>query len=67
MSTPKFPHIKVALVGGDGNAFVILAKMSSCLKKGGASGEDVKKFFAAATAGDYHHLLRTCGEWVEVV
>jgi len=61
-----YPHIKVKLVGKDGNAFAILGAVGSALKKGGANAADVKKFYDEATQGDYNHLLCTCMRWVVV-
>jgi len=48
----------VALVGGDGNAFAIIGRVSRGLKKAGNPPEVVDAFEAQAMAGDYDHLLR---------
>lgn len=61
---PKYPHIRVKLVGEDGNAFAILGKVTQALKK---NGVDSKEFLKEAMAGDYDRLLRTCMTWVTVL
>ena len=55
----KFPHIKVPLVGFDGNAFSILGRVCQALRKGKVSIEDQNLFMKEAKSGDYNHLLRT--------
>lgn len=58
-------NITVKLVGEDGNAFMILGKVSKALKRGGH--EDLaKEFMKEATNGDYDHLLQTAMEYVEI-
>jgi hypothetical protein len=62
----RFPEASVQLVGQDGNAFAILGRVQSALKKAGATQEDVKEFQDEATAGDYNALLQTVMRWVNV-
>jgi hypothetical protein len=62
----KYPNIKVRLVGEDGNAFFIIGRMRSALKKGGVNKETIEEFTTEATSGDYDHLLQTCMDWVAV-
>jgi hypothetical protein len=66
MSDVKYPKIKVKLVGEDGNAFAILGRVKTALRKGGVSNEEVQAFLAEAMSGDYSKLLATCCEWVDV-
>jgi len=63
---PKYPKIKVKLVGEDGNAFAILGKVRAALIAGEVSPEDRKAFMDEAMSGDYNHLLATCMKWVSV-
>ena len=63
---PKFPHVKVKLVGHDGNAFTILGRIIKALRKGGATDAEVSAFNTQATSGDYIHLLVTAARWVDV-
>ncbi len=60
----KFPEIHVPLVGEDGNAFAILFRTKTALRKGGATPEEQKQYEEEATSGDYGHLLRTTMAWV---
>jgi hypothetical protein len=64
-SEPKYPRIRVRLVGEDGNAFGILAKVMKALKKEGCSPEEIQKYKTEATSGDYDHLLSVTMRWVD--
>lgn len=57
--------IRVKLVGEDGNAFAILARVRSALRRGGRA-DLVESFTKEATSGNYTHLLATVMEYVEV-
>jgi len=59
-------NITVNLVGNDGNAFVILGKVTYALKKADVPKEEIDTFRKEATSGDYNHLLTTCMKWVNV-
>lgn len=63
---PKYPDITVQLVGRDGNAFAILGRMRSALRKNGVEQEVIDAFYQEAMSGDYNHLLNTCMKWVNV-
>ena len=65
-NAPKYPHVKVTLVGNDGNAFAILANVAGALKKANVPHEEVQSFYQEATKGNYDHLLATCCKWVDV-
>jgi hypothetical protein len=58
-------NIRVKLVGEDGNAFAILARVRSALRRGGRA-DLVEPFTKEATSGNYTHLLATVMEYVEV-
>jgi hypothetical protein len=62
----KYPGIKVRLTGQDGNAFVIIGRVLSAMKKAKVSQDDMDAFIAEAQSGDYDHLLQTCFKWVDV-
>lgn len=66
MKEPKYPDVQVQLTGGDGNAFVIVGRVSAALRKAGASDEAIVEFRDEAMSGDYDKVLRTCMEWVDV-
>jgi len=57
---------EIQLSGEDGNAFMILAKCRTQMKKMGASPQQVQAFNDQATSGDYDHLLQVVQEWFEV-
>ncbi len=59
--------IKVKLIGEDGNAFYILGKVQSALRRGGKGKEFIDTFMKEATSGDYNHLLATVMEVVDVM
>lgn len=63
---PKYPNIKVKLVGTDGNAFSILSKVNRALREAGVDETEIQKFLEEAKSGDYDHLLQTCMAWVSV-
>lgn len=60
----KYPEIEVRLVGKDGNAFAIIARVASALRGHGCDRDTVAQFRSEATSGDYDNLLRTCFAWV---
>ena len=55
---PVLPDVKLRMVGEDGNAFVILGRASSAMRRAG-HGDRIEEFRAEATSGDYDHLLQT--------
>ncbi len=59
----KFPHVRVKLVGMDGNAFFILGRCQRAAKRANLPEGDIKAFMAEAESGDYNHLLATCMRW----
>lgn len=59
-------NLKVKLVGEDGNAFLILGKVSKALRSTGH--EDLAtEFMQEATVGDYDYLLATVMKYVEII
>lgn len=63
----RYPEIEVELTDSDGNAFVILGKVTKALRRAGVEPEKIDEFTEEAMSGDYDHLLQTCMRWVEVV
>lgn len=61
---PKFKNVRVQLIGMDGNAFSILARVIRAMKKEKCSSEEIKTYEKEATSGDYNHLLRVTMETV---
>ena len=56
---------KVKLVGEDGNAFAILARVKQALIEKGLH-EEAKRYMEEATSGDYDHLLQVTMKFVDV-
>ena len=63
---PKYPNIKVKLVGKDGNAFAIMGRVREAMKKAKVPKEEIDLFLKDAMSGDYDNLLATCCEYVSV-
>ena len=61
---PKKPTVK--LIGEDGNAFAIMGRVQSALRKAGYSKEEIDKYHEEATSGSYEHLLSVTTKWVDV-
>lgn len=66
MSGPKYPKVKVKLVGTDGNAYAIIGAVMRAMRVAGLSDEERGAFSREACAGDYDHLLATAMKWVDV-
>lgn len=62
----KYPNITVPLVGEDGNAYSILARVRRALSRNGVDYDEIDKFTDEATRGDYDELLQTVMNWVNV-
>lgn len=65
VAPPKYPTVYVTLLGEDGNAFSILARVAVAMRRAGLPRDEFEAFHAEAVAGDYNHLLRTVMAWVE--
>lgn len=63
---PKYPHIEVELSGQDGNAFFIIGRVVSALRRAGVPADEVQSFQTEAMSGDYDNVLRTVMATVEV-
>uniref|UniRef100_UPI0025C08D8C hypothetical protein n=1 Tax=Marivita sp. TaxID=2003365 RepID=UPI0025C08D8C len=61
------PNITVKLTGHDGNAFTVIGRCCQAARESGLSEREIADFTAAATAGDYDHLLQTALKWFEIV
>ena len=63
---PQYPNVKVQLSGQDGNAFVIIGRISGALRRADVPQDRVKEFQTEAMSGDYNHVLQTAMRWVNV-
>lgn len=66
MSKIKYPHIKVKLVGENGNAFMILGLTKRAMKSAKLTQEQIDEYMNEAMSGDYDHLLQTTMKYVKV-
>ena len=64
MQDVRHPHVRVQLVGEDGNAFSILGRVSQAMKREHVSEAEQKAFKDEAESGDYNNLLRTVYQWI---
>lgn len=62
----RYPHVRVRLLGQDGNAFMILGLCQRAARKAGLPAEEISAFMAEAQSGDYDHLLQTCMDWFTI-
>ena len=58
-------NVTVRLIGEDGNAFAIIGRVSTALKKAGYH-QEAKDFTEKCFSGDYDNILRLCMEYVNV-
>ena len=64
MKAPETTPI-VKLVGENGNAFAIMGRVSTALKRAGADKEFVDEYLRKSMSGDYNHLLGAAMEYVD--
>lgn len=63
----RYPQVKVALVGQDGNAFMVIGLTTRALKKAGVPAEDVSEFQERCfNQPSYDALLQLIMQTVEV-
>lgn len=63
---PRYPNVEVELSGHDGNAFMIMGRVSKAMKKANVPQTEIDQFMKECKSGDYDNLLQTCMKWVEV-
>ncbi len=54
-----FKHINVELVGIDGNAYSIMARVQKAMRRGDCTQEEITEVLDVMKSGDYNHLLCT--------
>ena len=64
MQDVRHPHVRVKLIGEDGNVFFILGRVSQAMKREQVSDAEQKAFMAEAMSNDYDHALRVVDQWV---
>lgn len=63
---PLYPDAIAQLSGEEGNAFAIIGRVRTALRRAGAPADELEAFQTEAMSGDYNNLLRTAMRWVEV-
>lgn len=63
---PKYPEVKVKLVGEDGNAYAIMGRVSRAMHQAKLTNAQIEEFTDKATSGNYDNLLITVMEFVSV-
>lgn len=58
MNEPKFPHVSVRLIGEDGNAFAIIARVQKALRRAGEHNGAMEFAKLAMEQKSYNALLR---------
>lgn len=64
---PRYPHVRVRLMGEDGNAFAILGRAQRAARQAGLTAAEIAEYHAEATSGDYGELLRTTMRYFDCV
>lgn len=63
---PLYPDALVTLSGEDGNAFAMIARTRTALRRAGASNEEITRFQEEAQSGDYDNVILTIMRWAHV-
>lgn len=58
--------VKVKLVGEDGNAFSIIGRVRSAMRRAQVDPDIIRTYTNEATSGDYNHLLQVTMRYVHV-
>ncbi len=61
----RYPHVKVTLVGLDGNAFSIIGRVLKAMQRAKLTKEQRDEYVSEATSSDYNHLLQTTMDFVD--
>lgn len=62
----RYPAIEVELSGEDGNAAVIISRVTRAMRRSGVSRDELTAFRTEAMAGDYDNVIATAMRWVSV-
>lgn len=63
---PIYPDITVQLTGEDGNAFSIIGRVSTVMRRAAIPKEKIDAFRTEAMSGDYNGVLQTAMKYVNV-
>jgi hypothetical protein len=62
----KHPEVVVQLTGQDGNAFSIIGRVRSAMRRAGIGHDELEAFQKEAMSGTYDTVLQACLRWVTV-
>lgn len=62
----KYPQVKVKLVGHDGNAFSIMARVQKAMRRAGFTSEQIAEYRNECIKGDYDNMLQVTMRYVDV-
>ena len=65
-NSPKYPDVEVQLTGEDGNAFAVMGRVTSAMRKAKIDRGAIQAFQTEAMSGDYDNLLRVAMDTVSV-
>ena len=65
-SGPKYPMVKVQLVGPYAGFTPTVTAVQSAMRRAGVPDMELSNFYQDATTADEGQLLRTCLRWVDV-
>ena len=57
---------KVKLTDEDGNAYAIIGRCCSALRRAGYESDQIDEFTREATSGDYDKVIQTAMRWLDV-
>lgn len=64
---PICKDVVVQLSGEDGNAFMIIGRVTSAMRRANIDKSIIDSFIKEATSGDYDNVLCTCGKYVDAI
>ena len=62
----RHPEVSVQLTGQDSNAFFIMGRVASAMRRAGVPKDEIDQYMTEAQSGDYDNVLRTTMRWVDV-
>jgi hypothetical protein len=65
-SGPKYPQVKVQIVGAYGGFYPTVAAVQAAMRQAGIPLEELSNFCAEAAETQEDNLLRICLRWVDV-
>lgn len=66
MADIKYPHIRVKLIGTDGNAMAVISRARLALRSAGVPDPTIREYTHEAMEGGYNNVLQTTMRWVNV-